>query len=516
MTKKNSLYFSEILKVIDKETEKKLSGEKTLFSDYVTKINKKSIEQKRVLVITNIALYNFKEKKLKRRLEVKKIKGITASKTSDEFVVHGEGQEYDYHYKYKNKRTIIQILAAVYSTNTMSKLSFALVKKENLSEFVTLNEEKKKNKKVSKFNREFMVDIDTYLYGNLIRRNSLGKPRKCNSLASVMKAQQTEIVFLSDKSTEFLKYLKDLKIENFRVLGQLIKSYYGQIFWTEFIPSNTFCLMRVINGSDLNNFISGEEKIMTLYSYDYISLPQAECIFKAGDKTFIINKFNPYFEGGPLFYHLKNSGTFNEQKTKIIAAQIVCIILFAHEKKINLNFSPENFILDKNGFVNYLWFEIEDKIFLEKCKPEILKPLEYSQINNDWYNLGILIYEMLFHNSPLNYLDSYGSLRYPKFIGISDEAKELIEKLLYMTNEQQDLKLDDIKKFKFFKDINFDDVINRKIEPGIVPMNLDIQKMNNMGMITDDENQKDQAEEMEKDRYTLFNYDSNDENDDED
>ena len=164
MTKKNSLYFSEILKVIDKETEKKLSGEKTLFSDYVTKINKKSIEQKRVLVITNIALYNFKEKKLKRRLEVKKIKGITASKTSDEFVVHGEGQEYDYHYKYKNKRTIIQILAAVYSTNTMSKLSFALVKKENLSEFVTLNEEKKRIKKYQNLTgNSWLISILIYM-----------------------------------------------------------------------------------------------------------------------------------------------------------------------------------------------------------------------------------------------------------------------------------------------------------------------------------------------------------------
>jgi hypothetical protein len=47
---------------------------------------------------------------------------------------------------------------------------------------------------------------------------------------------------------DFFKYLKDLKIENFRVLGQLIKSFYGQIFWTEFMPSNTFYLMRVING----------------------------------------------------------------------------------------------------------------------------------------------------------------------------------------------------------------------------------------------------------------------------
>jgi hypothetical protein len=43
-------------------------------------------------------------------------------------------------------------------------------------------------------------------------------------------------------------------------------------------------------------------------------------------------------------------------------------------------------------------------------------------------------------------------------------------------------------------------------------MNLDIQKLNNIGIVTDDD--KDVKEEMEKDRYTLFNYDSNDENDD--
>ena len=55
-----------------------------------------------------------------------------------------------------------------------------------------------------------------------------------------------------------------------------------------------------------------------------------------------MNKFIPYFEGGPLFYHLKNSGYFNENKVKIIEAKIVNIILFFHKKKEkHLNFSPE-------------------------------------------------------------------------------------------------------------------------------------------------------------------------------
>ena len=486
---------SEIVKVVDKDTMNKLSGEKVIFSDSIIKINKKNSEQIRTLIITEKALYNFKEKTLKRRLQIKDIFGITTSKTSEEFVVHGESGEYDYHYKYKNKRKIIQILAAVYYLNTFHKLRFALVKGDKLKNYVTLSYEKKKDKNKTKIDYKLLVDIDTYLYGNLLRKNSIGKPRKSINFASVMKAQKTEIVFLNENSVDLLQHLQELKIENFRILGNLIKSYYGQILWSEFLPNNTFYLMRVINGSDINNFIS-------------------ECIFKTDEKTFIMNKFNPYFEGGPLFFHLKNSGTFSESKVKLITAQIINIILFFHKKKKkHLNFSPENFILDKNGFVNYLWFEINEKLFYDRCKPEILKPIEYTQVTNDWYNLGILIYEMLFHISPLNYVDSNGKLRYPKFIEISDEAKEFIEKLMSMKNDNDDMELEDIKKYKFLEEINFDDITNRKFESGITPMNLEIQKINNIGIITDD-NEKDEKEEMEKERYTLFNYDSNDENDD--
>ena len=70
---------------------------------------------------------------------------------------------------------------------------------------------------------------------------------------------------------------------------------------------------------------------------------------------------------------------------------------------------------------------------------------------------------MLFHNSPFNYVDAYGNFKYPKFIAISDEAKEFIEKLLSMKNETDDMELEDIRKFKFFEEINFEDVLNRKI-----------------------------------------------------
>ena len=81
-----------------------------------------------------------------------------------------------------------------------------------------------------------------------------------------------------------------------------------------------------------------------------------------------------------------------------------------------------------------------------------------------------------------------------------------------MKDENDDLNLEEIKKFKYFEEINFEDVLNRKCEAGIRPMNLEIQRINNLGVVTDDK--IDEKDEKEKERYTLFNYDddNNDEN----
>ena len=82
--------------------------EQVKFSDFVIKINRRGKEQTRVMLITNLAVYascifHFVQcafdrsynllpnnySKCKRRIDVQKIAGITASQVSDEFVLHG-------------------------------------------------------------------------------------------------------------------------------------------------------------------------------------------------------------------------------------------------------------------------------------------------------------------------------------------------------------------------------------------------------------------------------------------
>ena len=385
-----------------------------------------------------------------------------------------------------------------------------MVKEDKLHDYVTISNEKRKDKNLTKFNEKYTIDIDVYLYGNLLRKNSIRSRKQNLNIISVMKAQKTELVFLND--TNSFKEPNKIKIENFRILGSLInKSFYGKLYWTESIFNNKFYLMRIINYPEILELISDVEKVTTSFASNCISLTSADCIFKTQNKTFILNKFNPFFEGGYLFYHLKNSMTFSEAKIKVISAQIINIIIHFHKNiEKHMNFSPENFMLDKDGFVNYLWFEIDQKLFEEKCHPKILKPIEYTKINNDWYNLGVLMYELLLNLSPENFRDKDGNLKYPRFIDISEEIKEFIEKLMSMKEEDDELSLEEIKGYKFFNNINFNDILNRKFDSEIKPMNLEIQKINNMGIITDE--QIDKEEEKEKERYTLFNYDSEDSN----
>ena len=84
------------------------------FSDKIYKINKYGFKQERNIIITDKAIYNLKKTSLKRRIELKWIKGITLSKLSDELEIHCNNEEYDYQYLSAKKKTIVEILAKHY------------------------------------------------------------------------------------------------------------------------------------------------------------------------------------------------------------------------------------------------------------------------------------------------------------------------------------------------------------------------------------------------------------------
>jgi hypothetical protein len=94
--------------------------EKLLFSAEVVKINRKEKHQRRALILTDVALYNFSFSffgsvfsNLKRRIAHTDLGGIVLSRTSDECVVRVIN-DYDYRYIIERRSEVVEVLSKCY------------------------------------------------------------------------------------------------------------------------------------------------------------------------------------------------------------------------------------------------------------------------------------------------------------------------------------------------------------------------------------------------------------------
>jgi serine/threonine protein kinase len=115
------------------------------------------------------------------------------------------------------------------------------------------------------------------------------------------------------------------------------------------------------------------------------------------------------YNGGELFYHLRNRGRFNETQAKFYLIQIVLAIEFLHSHKIIYrDLKPENIVLDNNGYIKLTDFGLaKDNInddsgctqtfcgTPEYLAPEIIRNDKYGKSVDIWC-MGILFYEMLY------------------------------------------------------------------------------------------------------------------------
>ena len=111
--------------------------EQPLFSDALTKLNRRGKAQQRVLLVSDRALYNFEVgqyKKCKRRIELRRVEGVTVSDDGDDFVVHVK-DEYDYHYRTSRRADVLHILARQYKALVGRQLPIAVTHAQHLPSF---------------------------------------------------------------------------------------------------------------------------------------------------------------------------------------------------------------------------------------------------------------------------------------------------------------------------------------------------------------------------------------------
>ena len=435
------------------------ANESIIFSNKI-QIIKKSETEERIIVITNLFLYNLKNKKYQNRIDIRNITGITVSKYSDEFVVHTCEINDDFHYTSNRKSFIIELLAKIFYFQTKRKIDLSIVENPFLDDYVTKKSDKRSNKGKTKFDPHFFFDIDHYLYGNLDKKNS-------KTFSSVTKFSKSEIIFCNPIACKDLD-LKKMKIENFRHLEVLSLSVYGDVVLAQYIPTGKIYFIRTINSTDSNEFCLSFDLLVeintSLPSFPFMA--QLDFILKTQTMTYLISSFKGNFEGGYLISKVYDCGIFSENVALFFGAQIALIIDFFHKKNIKfLGFSPQNFLIGPDGYIKFVDYEM-DYLTVKKNADKICLyngPEEYNLIENDWYNFGVIMYEMLF-GIPPSFINNV--LVFQKYFTVSEKAKNFLENIL-KKEVYENFSLDELKKTDLFKDTNFDDILNKKINIGL-------------------------------------------------
>jgi len=454
-------------------------GEKIEFSDKIIKINKYGFKQERNIIITDKAVYNLKKTSIRRRIDLKVIKGISLSKTSNEFVIHCKGEEYDYQYVSPKKKTIVEILAKVYLNVNEEELKLFELNVETLSTFVTYKNDKKKNKNFSRMPRTNFISIAEYIYGT-----------KSNQIVE-------KKTIISKKSSS--KIVTNAEFDDFEIIKTIGRGSVGKIFLAKYKNTGdlyTIKSMRkdqLISQNIIDNIVS-EKNILSEGKCNF--LLTLSFFFQSPERVYFVT---PFMKGGDLYHKLKTDGYLSEDLVRFYGAQIAIALQHLHELGIAYrDLKPENILIDEDGYIKLCDFGAsfhfqgtkKENTFAgspEYASPEMIAH-EGHTIMSDWWSFGILIYELLYGITPFFNMDKnrmfelieVGELKFPNTIKIdgniinlkiSKEAKSIISKLLEKNPGPRLGKngLNEIKNHPFFADINFDMIKNKKVKPPYKP-----------------------------------------------
>ena len=226
-----------------------------------------------------------------------------------------------------------------------------------------------------------------------------------------------------------------------------------------------------------------------------------------------------YCPGGDLEFHVQLN-LFEEEDAKFYIAELILAIEYLHNHNILYrDLKPENILISSDGHIKLADFglareNVKDDIAKSFCgspyylSPEMVKRQGASKAT-DIYGIGAVLYEMVSGYSPF-YADDLTTLYnniakkkllFPEFF--SESLKDLLKKLLEKNPKKRIGIAKEIKKHKFFKDIEWNELEFKRIKP---PLDLVKTKKIYEGKININKDNKDnfskdidKKENLEKD-----------------
>lgn len=284
--------------------------------------------------------------------------------------------------------------------------------------------------------------------------------------------------------------------QDFELKKVLGKGGYGKVFQvrkTTGADANSYFAMKVLKKASIvrnqkdTAHTRAERNILEAVRHPFIV--ELVYAFQTGGKLYLILE---YLSGGELFMHLEREGIFLEDTTCFYLCEIILALEHLHNLGIIYrDLKPENVLLDAQGHVKLTDFglckeHIQEGIVthtfcgtIEYMAPEILTRSGHGKAV-DWWSLGALMFDMLTGMPPFtadnrkNTIDAIlkGKLNIPAYLAA--DSRDLIRRLM---KRQVSQRLGSgpsdgqaVRSHSFFKNVNWDDVLARRLDPPIKPV----------------------------------------------
>ncbi|XP_077987312.1 cAMP-dependent protein kinase catalytic subunit PRKX-like [Glandiceps talaboti] len=278
------------------------------------------------------------------------------------------------------------------------------------------------------------------------------------------------------------------KLDDLEIHCTIGTGTFGRVVLVKDKVTKEYQALKLMNISDVIRLkqiehVQSEKAILQQVQHPFI----VNLLWSYHDDTFLYMLLE-YVSGGELFTYLRNAGRFNAAMGVFYAAEIVCALEYLHKQDmVYRDLKPENILIDRDGHIKITDFgfakKLEDKTWTLCGTPEYLAP-EIIQSKGhgkavDWWALGILVFEMLvgyppfFDDNPFGIYEKIlaAKLDWPRHL--DPTAKDLIKRLLVVdrTKRLGAMKngADDVRKHKWFKGMDWDEVRDRRLTPPIIP-----------------------------------------------
>ncbi|XP_055768044.1 serine/threonine-protein kinase N1-like isoform X5 [Salvelinus fontinalis] len=289
------------------------------------------------------------------------------------------------------------------------------------------------------------------------------------------------------------KHKKPLCLQDFRLIAVLGRGHFGKVLLSEYKKTGSIYAIKALKKGDIvardevESLMCEKRIFETVNVSHHPFLVNLFACFQTPEHVCFVME---YTAGGDLMMHI-HADVFTEPRAVFYSACVVLGLQFLHDHKIVYrDLKLDNLLLDTDGYVKIADFGLckEGMGFGDRTStfcgtpeflaPEVLTDTSYTRAV-DWWGLGVLIYEMLVGESPFpgddeeEVFDSIvnDEVRYPRFL--STEAIAIMRRLLRRNPERRlgsgEKDADEIKKQPFFRGLDWEALLQRKLPPPFVP-----------------------------------------------